>query len=82
MNRSAKHFAWATAGVLISLATGAPAIADDVELLLSTPGISNAAKPNILFILDSSGSMTTVEKTQEPYDRTEISLGRCDLGKF
>lgn len=82
MNRSARHFAWATAGVFISLATGSPAVADDVELLLSTPGISNAAKPNILFILDSSGSMTTVEKSQEPYDRTETYFGPCDLGMF
>ncbi len=82
MNRSVRHFAWAMAGALITLASGSPAVADDVELLLSTPGISNAAKPNILFILDSSGSMTTVERSQEPYDASETYGGPCDLDMF
>jgi len=82
MNRSAKRFAWATAGAIITLMAGTPAVADDVELLLSTPGASNAAKPNILFILDSSGSMTTVEKSQEPYDPEETYGGPCELDMY
>ena len=68
MFMSKKHFVWASAGLILTLIAGSPAVADDVELLLSTPGSSNAAKPNILFIIDSSGSMTTVEANQEPYD--------------
>ncbi len=82
MFRSVKHFAWAIAGATLTLTAGSPAVADDVELLLSTPGASNAAKPNILFILDSSGSMTTVETSQEPYDATQIYTGPCDLSKY
>ena len=77
MFRSGKHFAWAIAGALITLTAGAPAVADDVELLLSTPGASSAAKPNILFIIDSSGSMTTVEKSQEPFIAGKTYSGPC-----
>jgi type IV pilus assembly protein PilY1 len=78
MARSIKHFAWATAGAILTITAGMPAVADDVELLLSTPGASDAAKPNVLFILDSSGSMTTVEQSQEPYDPGEDYSGPCE----
>ena len=57
-------------------------MADDVELLLSTPAASDAAKPNILFIIDSSGSMTTIETSQEPYDGTQTYSGPCDQSKY
>ncbi len=67
----------ACAGLLCALTVGAPAVADDVELLLTVPGASNAAKPNVLFILDSSGSMTTEEFSQEPYDGTKSYSGDC-----
>ena len=77
-----KHFAWAGAGLMLALTAGAPAIADDVELLLSTPGASVGARPNILFIIDSSGSMTTVESSQEPYDPDEVYFGPCDLDRY
>lgn len=68
MFMSATRTAWAAgAGLLLTLLVGSPVWADDVELLLSTPASSNAAKPNILFIIDSSGSMTTTETSQEPF---------------
>jgi len=82
MNTFRKHTAWVGAGLLISLLTGSPVWADDVELLLSTPAASNAAKPNILFIIDSSGSMTTVENSQEPYDGDEDYTGPCDNNMY
>ena len=82
MFRSVKHFAWAIAGALLTLTIASPAWADDVELLLSTPEASNAAKPNILFILDSSGSMTTIETSQEPYDPNQVYTGPCNLDYF
>ncbi len=81
MNMCRKHSAWAIAGMLITLTIGSPVWADDVELLLSTPGGLNS-KPNILFILDSSGSMTTVEESQEPYDGSETYTGPCDLDMY
>ena len=57
MDMCRKRSAWAIAGMLLTLTVATPVWADDVELLLSTPAASDAAKPNILFIIDSSGSM-------------------------
>ncbi|HNP37141.1 MAG TPA: PilC/PilY family type IV pilus protein [Woeseiaceae bacterium] len=82
MFKSKKHFAWALAGAFFAMTTGLPAVADDVELLLSTPEASIAAKPNVLFILDSSGSMTTVETSQEPYNANHSYSGPCNLNRY
>ena len=69
--------AWTLAGFLLALTSGAPALADDTELLLQIPDIDS--KPNILFILDSSGSMDEVVRTQEPYDAGRTyEGGTCD----
>jgi len=78
MFTSKTRTAWAGAGLLLTLTVASPVWADDIELLLSTPSASNAAKPNILFILDSSGSMTTIEKSLEPYSGDTTYEGECD----
>ena len=77
-----KHSAWAIAGLLITIIAGSPVWADDVELLISTPESSIAAKPNILFIIDSSGSMTTVESSQEPFDSSKPYSGPCNSNMY
>jgi len=82
MNMCRMHSAWAIAGLLITLTAGSPVWADDVELLISTPESSIAAKPNILFIIDSSGSMTTVERSQEPFDSSETYSGPCNSSMY
>ncbi len=84
MDMSKKHLTWAGAGLLLALTVGSPAVADDVELLLSTPATSNAAKPNVLFIIDSSGSMKEIETSQEPYNpNTDYSdRGSCDYSMY
>ena len=82
MTKSRKHVAWAGVGLTLALLVGSPAIAEDVELLLSIPGASNAAKPNILFILDSSGSMRSIETSQEPFDGTDSYSGPCDRSYY
>ncbi len=64
----AKNIALFGAGLVVALASGTPALADDTELLLLNPDELTAPKPNIMFILDTSGSMTTVENTREIYD--------------
>ncbi|MGD8938325.1 MAG: PilC/PilY family type IV pilus protein [Gammaproteobacteria bacterium] len=48
-------------GLVYSLAAGFPAVADDTEIFFgtTTPGANNGAYPNVLFILDTSGSMRT-----------------------
>lgn len=81
MNMSSLRTAWAGAGLALTLLAGSPVYADDVELLLSNPNSSGADKPNILFILDSSGSMTTIERTQEPYINSNSYPGSCDANR-
>lgn len=66
------------AGLVLAFAAGAPALADDTELLLVNPDELAAPKPNIMFILDSSGSMTTVENTREIYDSSLAFTGTCN----
>ena len=82
MFTSRKRTAWAGVGLLLSLTISSPVWADDVELLLSTPGLEGAARPNLLFILDSSGSMTGEVSTQPPYDATVIYPGDCDADMY
>ncbi|MGI9235006.1 MAG: pilus assembly protein, partial [Woeseiaceae bacterium] len=76
--------AWAGVGLLLSLTISSPVWADDVELLLSTPGLSGAARPNLLFILDSSGSMDGEVSTQNPYDANVVypTVGDCDSDMY
>ncbi len=78
MNKVIRKTSWMSAGLLLTLLSGAPAIADDTELLLVDPN-NQTPKPNILLIIDSSGSMGTQETTKEPYDSTQTYTGGvCD----
>ena len=65
------------AGLLLAIACGTPAAADDTELLLINPDAAQQ-EPNVLFIIDSSGSMTSLVDTTEVYDDTETYAGDCD----
>ena len=82
MNSSRIRVAWAGTGLIFASIVGSPAIADDVDLLLSNPAASTAAKPNILFILDSSGSMKSIEASQEPFDGNQTYTGPCNNGQY
>ncbi|MFT5501206.1 MAG: type IV pilus assembly protein PilY1, partial [Woeseiaceae bacterium] len=68
---------WMSASCAIAILAGAPAIADDTELLLINPDPTQNPKPNVMFILDTSGSMTTTENTIEPYDSVITYAGAC-----
>ncbi|MGB5491972.1 MAG: PilC/PilY family type IV pilus protein [Woeseiaceae bacterium] len=71
------------ASLLVTIVAGTPAIADDTELLVVDPGNTSATPPNIMFILDTSGSMGDPVDTTRPYDNTQIySTGSCDTDKF
>jgi len=78
MSKFLRRTKWAGASLTLVLMIGSLARAEDVELLLSNPASSNAAKPNILFILDTSGSMKSIEKSQEPFDGTQTYSGPCN----
>jgi type IV pilus assembly protein PilY1 len=62
-HRSAIHLGAVLATLFCSLA-----LADDTEIFFNN--LNNGANANIMFILDSSGSMTDVVTTQLPYDST------------
>jgi type IV pilus assembly protein PilY1 len=66
----------------VAMLAGMPAIADDTELLLINPDPSQNPKPNVMFILDTSGSMTTTQSTTDPYDSTKTYAGACDPAKY
>ncbi len=68
MKISTTRTTWTTTGFAIALLVGIPAIADDTELLLLNPDGTANPKPNILFILDTSGSMGSEEETTDPYN--------------
>ncbi len=55
------------------LAAGTAANADDTEVFFNTPNTS--IQPNILFILDNSGSMDTNVTTQSTYDSATTYTG-------
>lgn len=68
-------------GVLLAIYMATPAIADDIEIYTSLNAGDIIAQPNIMFILDSSGSMDTAVRTTtplEPFDPTETYTGDCD----
>jgi len=69
------------AGFLLVLMSGAPVIADDTELLLLAPPGNDLNKPNILFIIDTSTSMTSEEDTPLNYDLSQSYPGDCDSNR-
>jgi len=71
---------WMCAGLLLALTCGTPAVADDTELLLINPDTAQTI-PNVMLIIDSSGSMGDQEQTREVYDYTQVYPGAatpCD----
>ena len=82
MNTQKRHTTWTCAGILLALTAGSPAVADDTELLLRPPPAAGNDTPNILFILDTSGSMNTDELTIVPYDFTQPYGGVCDSDRI
>jgi type IV pilus assembly protein PilY1 len=65
-------------GALLAVFTCLPVLADDAEIYQSQP--SKDARPNVLFIMDTSGSMdTSVVLTPPPYDpNTTYTSQGCD----
>ena len=59
-------------GMMISL----PAVAEDIEIYKSSSTSTSSAQANILFVLDTSGSMDTLVTTREAYNpATDYSGG-------
>src|SRR5262249_5097855 len=63
-------------GTVLAFTCGAPALADDTEIFLGQN--QSGVKPNILFILDTSGSMDTDVVTENaPFDPSQTYSGSC-----
>lgn len=62
---------------LTALAAPGPLLADDTELFVGDAVSAPAARPNIMFILDTSGSMDANVTTQVPYDSGTVYSGSC-----
>ncbi len=78
MKIRSQKIAWTAVAGILALLAGVPVWADDTELLLVSPALTAKPKPNVMFILDTSGSMGTEEETTEPYDSTQDYSGDCD----
>ena len=81
MKISTRKYTWMSASCIFATLAGLPAVADDTELLLINPDPTQNPKPNVMFILDSSGSMTTGQDTIVPYDGNQTYAGACDTDK-
>lgn len=65
---------------IAALAGGMPAAADDTEIFIGQT--NSGAKPNILFVLDTSGSMNTeVVVENEPYNPATTYSGSCSSSR-
>src|SRR6185312_11487440 len=75
IDKRVRHLA---AGALLALFTCLPALADDAEIYQSQA--SETAQPNVLFVIDTSGSMNTdVNLTPAPFDQTKTYASQgCD----
>ncbi len=66
-------------GVSLALTCGAPVLADDTEIFVGSQG---DIRPNIVFILDTSGSMEALVETQEEFDPAVTYAGSCDSSRI
>jgi type IV pilus assembly protein PilY1 len=68
----------ALAGIALSLSMGSVALADDTEIFVNQ-STTVGVKPNILFVIDTSGSMSgAVASDRPPYDPARVYTGACD----
>lgn len=62
----------------LTVGAALPAAADDTEIYIGQPPATAAAsRPNILFVMDTSGSMGTNVTTQTTYDPNTVYPGSC-----
>ena len=76
MNPVTKRFAWVGVGALSAFVITVPASADDTELFLGAANGVNTAQPNILFIIDDSGSMGVSTGSVQAFHFDIVSVGK------
>jgi type IV pilus assembly protein PilY1 len=70
-----------TCALLVSFA-GGTARADDTEVYVGQPTTAADGRPNVLFIIDTSGSMDGDVDTQEAFDPAQIYSGKCSANRI
>ena len=66
-----------TTGSMLTLLIGSPVWADDTEIFFGTSTASSASAPNIMLILDTSGSMDTNVVSTTAYNQATTYTGNC-----
>ena len=80
MSTFKEHSLALLAGLASATLAGAPAVlADDTELFVNYA--ANALPPNILLILDTSGSMDALVEGHEPFDPAKSYDGACNADR-
>ncbi len=82
MNIKLKRSTWTAIGASWAMLSGLPAVADDTELFVTNVNAFGDAQPNILFILDTSGSMGSEVRTQDTYDPKTVYEGGCPASQL
>ncbi len=71
------HFA----GAVALTALNCVATADETEIFVGTGNAVTNERPNILFVIDTSGSMTTDVVTQVPFNPATVYPGTCSTSR-
>jgi type IV pilus assembly protein PilY1 len=82
MNRKIPRWTMLTACAALSALSGMAVHADDTEIYLGQPTTAAEGRPNILFIIDTSGSMAGEVSTQVAYDPATVYDGDCPQGRI
>lgn len=77
MNTNMKKIRDALYAFLLGALPLGTALADDIEIYVGSDTEISGVRPNILFVLDTSGSMDTNVVTQIPYDASVTYTGEC-----
>jgi len=73
------------AGLLYGLTAGVPLHAEDTEIYVGLSNTQSAAEPNVLFVIDTSGSMTSAVTITNPtvvYDPATPYAGTCQTDRI
>jgi type IV pilus assembly protein PilY1 len=70
------------AAAAVTLLCSGPARADDTELFVGAAVAAAPSRPNILFIMDTSGSMDTDVTTQVSFDPADTYSGSCNKDRI
>lgn len=65
------------AGLLLSSSVVPVATAEDIEIYTTLGGAGSSSNPNIMFIIDTSGSMSKETWVKESYDSSKTYSGSC-----